>query len=256
MQPPQRIPILDVKVSAVNLDSACAVIDQYIQTKNQGYVCVAPVSTIVSCQENQEYKNVVNSAMMVTPDGMPIVWIARALGYKKVRRTYGPDLTLAVCGYGQDKGYRHFFYGGTAQVCQKLETVLKEKFPRINIAGSYAPPFRDLSEDEEEKVTRMINRAQPDVLWVGLGSPKQDFWMKRTRVKLNVPVTIGVGAAFDFLSGAKRQAPRWMQRCGLEWIFRLGCEPRRLWRRYLIGNSKFIYFLIKDTFKKRVRRLA
>jgi len=248
------IKILGVNVSAVNLDIACRMIDQFIRRKSKSYICIAPVSTIISCQEDDDYKEVINEADMVTPDGMPLVWIARMRGYKDVRRTYGPDLMLAVLNDGQKKNYRHFLYGATPETLDKLMTALKEKFPAINIAGHYAPPFRSFNEGEDQIIVDMINQSNSDILWVGLGSPKQDFWMQRHRDKINVPVIMGVGAAFDFLSGQKKQAPRWMQRSGLEWLFRLVQEPGRLWKRYLLGNSKFMWLLLKDFARKK--RLA
>lgn len=242
----QKIDILGVKVDAVNLGSAWENVAGWVSRKEKAYVCVAPVSTIVSCNEDERYRNVVNAAQMVTPDGMPVVWLARAKGFKKVERTYGPDLLLKVCREGQQSGLRHFFYGGTEEVCRRLRAALTVQFPQLKIAGTYAPPFRELTEQENERIIEMINEAQPDILWVGLGSPKQDFWMSQNRAKLSVPVMLGVGAAFDFLSGIKPQAPRWMQRSGFEWFFRLCCEPRRLWKRYIVGNSKFILLLLRE----------
>lgn len=249
----QKADIGGVKVDAVNLQSAWEIIDGWIRSQAKTYVCVAPVSTIVSCHEDANYRRVVNQAGMVTPDGMPVVWLARRRGFKNVERTYGPDLMLKVCAEGNERGYRHFFYGGTEDVCSKLKDVLQARFPQIAIAGMYAPPFRDLTDYENERVMNMINSARPDILWVGLGSPKQDFWMHQNRAQLNVPVMIGVGAAFDFLSGSKPQAPRWMQRGGLEWLFRLGCEPKRLWKRYLMGNTKFLLLLLQEQFKFRAK---
>jgi len=241
--------ILGVKIDAINLSLACEVIDYWIKTSRNAYICVAPVSTIVSCQEDAAYKEVINQADMVTPDGMPVVWLGRLKGHREVKRTYGPDLMLALCTNGLKKGYRHFLYGGTPETCIKLEDSLRERLPSIQIVGKYSPPFHTMLPQDQQEVVEMINQAKPDIVWVGLGSPKQDFWMKQNRGKLSVPVMIGVGAAFDFLSGMKQQAPRWMQRSGLEWLFRLGCEPRRLWKRYLIGNVKFVYFLIKDSLR-------
>lgn len=234
--------VLGVKVSAVNLNKAFTLISEWVENKVKSYVCVAPVSTIISCQENKDYKNIVNNASMVTPDGMPLVWIAKSQGYGQVSRTYGPDLMLEVCGRGQDKGFRHYLLGGTEHVNEMLETALRKRFPDINIAGRFSPPFSDELQ-EDMNLIDMVNDANPDILWVGLGSPKQDFWMSQHRDRIMAPVMIGVGAAFDFLAGVKPQAPLWMQRWGLEWIFRLCCEPKRLWKRYLIGNSKFIWLL-------------
>ncbi|MEI7997931.1 MAG: WecB/TagA/CpsF family glycosyltransferase [Candidatus Omnitrophota bacterium] len=184
---------------------------------------------------------------MVTPDGAPVAWLCRLKGSPEVRRTYGPDLMLNLC---QETGIKHFFYGGTQKVLEKLEINLKKRYPHINIVGCYAPGFNSQAKVESSVIIDMINSTQADIVWVALGSPKQDFWMHYNRPILNAPVLVGVGAAFDFISGTKPQAPRWMQRCYLEWMFRLCCEPGRLWRRYLIGNSLFIFYTLRDLFKK------
>ncbi len=158
-----------------------------------------------------------------------------------------------VCDFGQTRGYRHYFYGATPEVLERLESRLKNQFPDIKIMGSFSPGFSKQCQDENSEVLQEINRLRPDILWVGLGSPKQDFWMYRHRDKLEVPVMIGVGAAFDFIAGTKPQAPAWMRRTGLEWFFRLCCEPKRLWKRYLIGNSRFLYYLFRDSLMKSWR---
>lgn len=251
----KRVDVCGVPVSAVNIEAACDIIGGWIQSREKVYICVAPVSTIVDCQSDAAYKKVLDNADMITPDGMPVVWVGRLKGDKNISRTYGPDLMLALCEEGQGKGYKHYLYGGTEKTCSLLENVLKQKFPDIDIGGFYAPPFRSAHTLEEDTVIDEINRLNPDILWVGLGSPKQDFWMSEHRGRLNVPVVIGVGAAFDFIAGVKRQAPRWMQRSGLEWLFRFFSEPKRLWRRYLFGNSKFIYLLVKDVFKSKIQIL-
>lgn len=243
----KRIDILGVHLSAVNLDTAAQEIDDWVRTRCKIYVCVAPVSTLVDCQRNPEYRRVVNGADMVTPDGMPVVWLARSKGHADVRRTYGPDLMALMCGRPQ---LRHFFFGGTSQGLALLKERLEKDFPGICIAGMLAPPFRAQAQIEEPAVIDQINAAAADVMWVGLGSPKQDFWMKLNRDRINVPVLVGVGAAFDFVAGLKPQAPRWMQRSGLEWVFRLASEPRRLWKRYLVGNSLFLYYLVRSLFKR------
>jgi len=252
----KRIDICDVPVSSVNINRACDIIDDWITSRKKVYVCVAPVSTIVECQSDSNYKNVLNKAEMITPDGMPLVWVAKFLGDKEIGRTYGPDLMRALCEGGQNQGYKHYFYGGTENTCSLLENVLKKEFSNINIVGHYAPPFKPLHTQEDEEIIDKINQLSPDILWVGLGSPKQDFWMYEHREKLNVPVIIGVGAAFDFLAGTKRQAPVWMRKAGLEWFFRLCCEPKRLWKRYLVGNVKFMYLLIKYGIKSKIGNRA
>ena len=245
------VDILGVKVSAVTPALSCQLIDNWIVSRKKVYLCVAPVSTIVEAQKDFAYKEVLNNAALVTPDGMPLVWIGRSRGNKVIQRTYGPDLMRSLCDYGQTKGYRHYLYGATQETLEMLEGKLKVVFPNIKIAGKYPPPFRGSAELEEDRIVRGINDSQADILWVGIGSPKQDFWMVKHRAILNPPVMIGIGAAFDFLSGRKPQAPRWMQRSGLEWLFRLCWEPQRLWRRYLIGNSLFVLYFIKDCFRKK-----
>ena len=247
----QSIDILGVNISVTDIHRACAYIEDRIARREKTYICIAPVSTVVDCQRDTEYRRIVNGAGMTTPDGVPLVWLGKLRGEKTIKRTYGPDLMQALCGLSQQRGYRHYFLGGTREKNNLLVEKLKTRFPKLEIAGSYAPPLRPIGEIEEGPVLDQINVANPDVLWVGLGSPKQDYWMRNHREKLDVPIMIGVGAAFDFIAGTKRQAPLWMRRCGLEWLFRLCCEPRRLWKRYLFGNTQFIYFLIKDMMKKR-----
>lgn len=242
----KSVDILGTKVSAIDLCDAREVIDGMIQRKGKGYVCVCPVSTIVECDRDAQYRQVVNDAALVTPDGMPTVWIGRLKGYKNISRVYGPDLMLSMCELSSQKRYKNFFYGATDEVLKKLEKKLKEKFPGLEVAGRYSPPFRKLSLEEDMEITEKINLARPDILWVGLGAPKQDFWMHAHRDKLEVSVMLGVGAAFDFLSGYKKQAPLWMRKIGLEWFFRLCCEPRRLAKRYIVGNARFVYLLIHE----------
>ena len=237
--------ILGVNIAETNLQKACQKISEWIDNKEKKYVCIAPASTIVDCQENESYKKVINSSGMTTPDGMPLVWIGKAKGVD-IERTYGPDLLQAMNKLSEDKGYRNYFYGGTQESIELFVSKMKEMYPKLNIVGSVAPPIRKINEIESDETLSKINEAKPDILWVGLGSPKQDFWMYNHREKLDASVIIGVGAAFDFLAGIKKQAPVWMQRSGLEWFFRLCSEPKRLWRRYLIGNSKFIFYLLRD----------
>lgn len=245
--------ILGINFSAVNLPEACQYIEELLLQKAKTYVCVCPVSTIMAAQEDEEFRNIVNSADLVTTDGMPSVWIGKLKGYKSIGRVYGPDLMLKFCELSQAKGYRHYFYGATEEVLHKLSRRLKERFPRLVICGQYAPAFRELTEEEDQVIVDQINATNPDIVWVGLGSPKQDLWITRHRDRVDASVFLAVGAAFDFLSGNKPQAPRWIQRAGLEWFFRLCCEPHRLWYRYLIGNTKFIYLLVKDCFRKNSR---
>jgi len=242
----ETMEILGVNIDVTNLPDAVRTIEEWIESRYKTYVCIAPVATIMDCQRDKDYMKVINMAGMATPDGMPLVWTGRLRGKHKINRTYGPDLMNALCDISLDKGYRHYFYGGTKEANEILVKNLKERFPGLIVAGHYAPPFRSGNNREDGQVLEEINNSRADILWVGLGSPKQDYWMYHHREQLNVPVMVGVGAAFDYMAGIKKQAPRWMQRTGLEWFFRLCSEPKRLWKRYMFGNSKFIYLLFQD----------
>jgi N-acetylglucosaminyldiphosphoundecaprenol N-acetyl-beta-D-mannosaminyltransferase len=240
--------LLGTKVSVTDIDKASRDIIDNITKGFKGYVCVAPASTIVECYKDPSLKDIINKSFITTPDGMPLVWIGKLKGHKSINRTYGPDLMLKLCEKGQDIRIKHFFYGGREDSVRKLIYGLKGKFADLEVAGYYSPPFRDIHYREEKNIIDQINNSGADILWVGIGSPKQEYWMHEHRGLINVPIMIGSGAAFDFLSGAKKQAPLWMQRSGLEWLFRLISEPGRLWKRYLIGNTMFILLVIKEFF--------
>ncbi len=246
MWTPPRVDILGVDVSAINMAMALGIIEGWIARRESHYVCVTGVHGVMESQRDGALRRIHNQAGLVTPDGMPLVWLSRLKGFRHVDRVYGPDLMLALCERSAATGYRHFFYGGAAGVPQQLADVLQKRFPGLRVVGTYSPPFRPLSPEEDEQVVRMINAADPDIVWVGLGSPKQEYWMAEHRARLAAPVLIGVGAAFDFLTGRKPQAPCWMQRAGLEWLFRLLTEPRRLWRRYLINNPLFVALVVLE----------
>jgi N-acetylglucosaminyldiphosphoundecaprenol N-acetyl-beta-D-mannosaminyltransferase len=241
-----RANILGVGVSAIDPDFALGCIDTWIENDQREYVVVSTVHTIMECQKSPLLRTAVNNAGMVTPDGMPLVWLANWESDYPVKRVYGPDLMLAVCERSLQRGYKHFFYGGAAGVPELLADKLKTRYPGLQIAGTYSPPFRRLSSKEEGRVNEMINEANPDIVWVGLGTPKQDLWMAKHRPGLNAPVIIAVGAAFDFHTSRLPQAPPWMQQNGLEWLFRLLQEPTRLWYRYLVYNPWFILKIIQQ----------
>lgn len=233
--------MLGVGVSAIDMPMALDRIDGWIKARDRHYVCVCPVHSIMECRRSPAVRSVFNAAGMVTPDGMPVVWVAHTKGFGQVRRVYGPDLMLAELEHSRSAGHRHFFYGGAAGVGEKLADAMRQRFPGIEIAGVHEPPFASLDELTTSRTAELINAAMPDIVWVGMSSPKQDMWMARMRPSLDAPVLIAVGAAFDFLSGAVRQAPRWMQRSGLEWLYRLGTDPGRLWKRYLVDNPWFVW---------------
>lgn len=243
-KPPARVNILGVGISAINMAQALDQVACWIEQRQQEYVVVCPVHTVMLTQSDPDYRALVNRAGMVTPDGMPLVFLSRRMNHKHVGRVYGPDLMLALSEFSVSRGYRHYYYGGAEGVPELLADTLAQRYAGLQVVGTCSPPFRALTPEEDQAIVDRINAAEPDIVWVGLGCPKQDIWMAEHRAKLNAPVLIGVGAAFDFLSGRKRQAPRWMQRSGLEWFHRLLSEPRRLWHRYLVYNPLFVYFVL------------
>jgi N-acetylglucosaminyldiphosphoundecaprenol N-acetyl-beta-D-mannosaminyltransferase len=238
MEQAPRVNILGVGISAINQDYALNQIDGWIQAGRRHYVSVCTVHTVMECQNDSAMRNAVNNAGMATPDGMPLVWLAK--------RDSEHAVELAVCQRSVERRYKHFFYGGAVEVPELLSAELRSQFPGLQVVGTYSPPYRDLTQQEEQEIIAAINQVDPDIIWVGLGTPKQDLWMARHRSTLNAPVLIGVGAAFDFHTKRLPQAPLWMQRSGLEWFFRLSREPSRLWYRYLVYNPAFIVSVLRQ----------
>jgi N-acetylglucosaminyldiphosphoundecaprenol N-acetyl-beta-D-mannosaminyltransferase len=228
----ERENILGVNISAVNLEQTLEIIGSWINTQSQNYVCVTPAHSIMECYHRPEFRNIFNASGLTTPDGMSIVWLLKLLGNPHVSRVYGPDLMLEIFKHSIERGWKHYLYGGAPQVAEKLATTMQQRFHGLRITGIYCPPFRPLTSGEDKFVIDQINYSQADIVWVGISTPNQECWMADHLGIVNAPVMIGVGAAFDFLSGVKPQAPRWVQRIGFEWLFRLFTEPRRLWRRY------------------------
>jgi N-acetylglucosaminyldiphosphoundecaprenol N-acetyl-beta-D-mannosaminyltransferase len=227
-----RVNVLGLGVTPLNLSLAVEVFAQWIARREKRYVCVAAVHTVMACRHDPALLRICNGSGMTTPDGMPLVWLSRRAGHRHVERVYGPDLMAAACADGLKPGYRHFFYGGEPGAAEALAMKLETRFPELQVAGTLSPPFGEMAEAEEAALNERINASKADIVWVGLGTGTQEHWMGRNRPRLDAPVLIGVGAAFDFLSGRKPQAPRWLQRRGMEWFFRLATEPRRLWPRY------------------------
>jgi N-acetylglucosaminyldiphosphoundecaprenol N-acetyl-beta-D-mannosaminyltransferase len=238
--PPPRVNVLGVGVSALNLDLAGTTLAQAVEAGTRGYVCVTGVHGVSEAQSDPGFRQILNRSLLNTPDGMPMVWMGKLQGHKTMGRVYGPDLMLLVCELSQARGYSHFFYGGAPGVAEELRRQLQRRFPGLKVVGTYCPPFRPLNETEELELARLVNGVKPDFLWVGLSTPKQEKFMAAYWQKLDARIFLGVGAAFDFHAGRVRQAPRWMQRSGLEWLFRLACEPRRLWKRYFKNNPLFL----------------
>jgi N-acetylglucosaminyldiphosphoundecaprenol N-acetyl-beta-D-mannosaminyltransferase len=207
------------------------------------WIAVTGMHGVTEAQHDPRLKAILNDADLVVADGFPLVWLGRRKGHALRRRVYGPEAMLTFCEATAQKGYRHFFYGGAPGVAAGLAEKLCQRFPGLVSAGTWCPPYRALTELENGEVVAAIEQARPDIVWVGLSTPKQERWMSENCERLSPCVLVGVGAAFDFLSNRKRQAPHWMREHGLEWLFRLLQEPRRLWRRYLIGGTEFAFLV-------------
>ena len=235
----KRINILGVGLSVLNLQTALTALAEVVRERRKGYICVTGVHGVMEAQDDANFKKILNAAFLCTPDGMPMVWAGKLNGQREMNRVYGPDLMLDVCAWSETSGAKHFFYGGADGVAELLAQKLKLKFPKLEIVGTFTPPFRALNTDEEKKLREQVAATQPDIFWIGLSTPKQDKFMAEFLPKLDTTLMIGVGAAFDFHSGRVKQAPRWMQRSGLEWFYRLCSEPRRLAKRYFKNNPLF-----------------
>jgi N-acetylglucosaminyldiphosphoundecaprenol N-acetyl-beta-D-mannosaminyltransferase len=235
-----RVNILGVRVIPLDIADAVRTLDDWQSEGRRDYVCCVSVHGLVTAQRDAAIRDALNGAGLATQDGMPLVWWSRGAGFANARRVSGSDLLDAMCALAPSRGHRHYFYGGSTLVVEQLVSSLTRRYPGLTIAGYRSPPFRALSETEDEADVAAINETSPDYVWVGLGMPKQEQWMVSHVGRIDATALIGVGAAFDFLAGTKPRAPGWMQRSGLEWLFRLGSEPRRLAHRYLIDNSIFI----------------
>jgi N-acetylglucosaminyldiphosphoundecaprenol N-acetyl-beta-D-mannosaminyltransferase len=241
-----RFDVLGVQISAVDMAGALAEITRWINEGDRHYVCVTGVHGVMEAQRDETLRLIHNRSGLTTPDGMPMVWAGRYAGFSGVKRVYGPDLMLAMSERAAQRGWSCYLYGGKEGVADRAAARLVSAFPRLRIVGSYSPPFRALTDPEDIEVIERINGSKPDIVWVGLSTPKQEHWMAAHRDKLTAPVLIGVGAAFDIHAGVVRQAPLWMQRSGLEWLFRMGIEPRRLARRYLSNNPRFVIRVLRS----------
>ncbi len=240
---PDQVKILGVRVDPTSYQAVVSQVESWARRNESRYVCVANVHMVMEAHDSQIFRDIVNSADLVTPDGMPLVWLLRRWGYPQQQRVYGPDLTRHLVDMSEKAGIPVGFYGGSSETLQGLIDHLTNGHPGLNITYSYSPPFRTLTSDEDQSVIRAINAAAPKILFVGLGCPKQETWMAAHKSKIP-SVMIGVGAAFDFYAGTKQQAPSWMQKLGVEWLFRLVLEPGRLWRRYLYHNPRFLAFIL------------
>jgi N-acetylglucosaminyldiphosphoundecaprenol N-acetyl-beta-D-mannosaminyltransferase len=240
-----RVDVLGVGISVLTMDLAVDEIARWIDAREQHYVCITGVHGVMESQSDPELLAIHNASGLTTPDGMPMVWSGKWAGAKHMERVYGPDLMLEVCERAAREGWRMYFYGGGDGIPEELAVRLTARFPGLIVAGTHSPPFRALSQDEIEAEIAMINATEPDIVWVGLSTPKQERWMSLRTGRVTAPVFVGVGAAFDMHAGNLRQAPGWMQRSGLEWLFRLVMEPRRLWKRYFTNNPRFVLRILR-----------
>jgi N-acetylglucosaminyldiphosphoundecaprenol N-acetyl-beta-D-mannosaminyltransferase len=239
--PPPAQEVLGVPLALTDYERTMDWIDQTVAADGRGYICVAAVHTVMASQEDPELRAAVLASDLTVPDGQPLVWAMNALGHDMPSRVYGPELMDRYCARAARTGARVYLYGGRNQgALAQLARNLRLRHPGLRIVGGYAPPFRPLTGEETQAITREINQSRADVVWVGIGVPKQEKWMAAMRDRLTAPVLVGVGAAFDFHAGLVPQAPEWMQRFGLEWAYRLSREPRRLWKRYLRYNPRFV----------------
>jgi len=242
-QPPAVAPhfkVLGVRVDAVQIPEVVSLMEGWIRERAAvHYIAVTGMHGVMEAQQDPGFRAILNAADLVVPDGMPLVWLGRWHDHPLRRRVYGPELMETFCRL-TGPAYRHFFYGGGPGVAVRLTEILKRRYG-VNTVGIYSPPFRPLTDQESEQVRCQIQETAPDVVWVGLSTPRQERWMYEQRRRLAVPLMAGVGAAFDFIAGRVKQAPTWMRESGLEWFFRLSHEPRRLWRRYIISGSKFLW---------------
>jgi N-acetylglucosaminyldiphosphoundecaprenol N-acetyl-beta-D-mannosaminyltransferase len=238
---PDAVSILGIPLAMTDYTATMDWMDATIAHGEKGYICVAATHTVMVCDEDPELREAVLNSSLTLPDGQPLVWAMNALGGDLQDRVYGPELMARYCDRAARRGTRMYLYGGRNQgALVQLALNLRQRFPGVQIVGGYSPPFRDLSEEEEDAIVGEMNGSNADVIWVGVGAPKQEKWMAAMRDRLDAAVLVGVGAAFDFHAGLVPQAPMWMQSAGLEWLFRMAQEPRRLAPRYVRYNPRFI----------------
>ena len=236
----KRVNILGVGISAVNMQQALSHCNDVISRKGREYICVTGVHGIMEAQSDDHFRSILNQSFLCVPDGMPTVWVGRARGHRHMQRVYGPEFMLNLCNQSVSRGYRHFLYGGNDGVAEELAAELCRRMPGLQIVGTYTPPFRQLNTSEIQDLEVRIRNCKPHILWVGLSTPKQERFMRTYFNRLDTNLMIGVGAAFDIHIGRVKDAPSWMKVAGLQWVHRLIQEPRRLWKRYLINNPKFM----------------
>lgn len=242
-----RASVLGVGIHAIDMATAVRESERLLAGHEKGYVCLTGVHGVMEAHRNPDLRNILNSAFLCLPDGMPTVWVGQWQGHRQMRRVYGPDYMMEMCRRSQLMGYRHFLYGGAPGVVDQLKSRLQAQMPWLDIVGTYTPPYAPLSARQECDLSCLLDRAKPDILWVGLSTPKQERFMAQYGPRLDVKLMAGVGAAFDLHAGLRRDAPRWMKEVGLQWLHRLAQEPVRLGPRYLRHNPRFAWEILRQT---------
>jgi N-acetylglucosaminyldiphosphoundecaprenol N-acetyl-beta-D-mannosaminyltransferase len=250
--PPSSVEILGIPIALIDYDATLGWIDRAISARHRGYLCVSPVHLLMVAQDDPDVFDAVTGSDFVVPDGQPLVWALRSLGADSPSRVYGPDLMIEACRRASTTGAKMYLFGGRNDgALVQLTLNLRRRFPGLQIVGGYSPPYRPATPDEERAIAAEINASGADIVWVGTGQPKQELWMAQMRSQLEAPVLIGVGAAFDFHAGLVPQAPAVLQEIGLEWAYRLAREPRRLWKRYLRYNPRFVVDFARQLLARR-----
>lgn len=237
----QRLNILGVGVHDITMTKACQAIEEAITEHRKGYVCVTNVHVVMEAQDHGDFKKLLNDSFLTLPDGRPLVWVGRMRGSRVIEQVGGPEIMVELCELSRSRGYTHFFYGGAPGIAEKLRDRFRERFPGLNVVGTYTPPYRPLNKEEQCELRRLFEQVKPDITWIGLGAPKQELFMANYLGSLNTTVMIGVGAAFDMHTGVISDAPLWAKRWGVAWLFRLAQDPERLAGRYLRTNPRFIW---------------
>lgn len=235
-----RANVLGVGISAINMGQALLLFEDWLSRGEKGYVCVTGVHGVMEAQKDASFRKILNESLITTPDGMPTVWVGRLEGFKNMGRVFGPDLMDEICRLSVGRGYTHFFYGGRPGVAEALRRVMTARHRGLRVVGTYTPPFGSLSQEEEKSVLSLISEKKPDIIWVGISTPKQEKFMAEYSGKLDAKIMVGVGAAFDLHTGLIVDAPAWVKTIGLQWFHRFLQDPKRLWKRYFQNNPRFL----------------
>jgi N-acetylglucosaminyldiphosphoundecaprenol N-acetyl-beta-D-mannosaminyltransferase len=238
-----RANVLGVAVSAINMDLAVDLASRWIDAGRPGYVCLTGVHGVMEARADHAFRRILNRAAINAPDGMPMTWVGRLQGFRQMDRIFGPDFMAGMCRLSAERGYRNFLYGGQPGVAELLRDNLQAKLPGLRVTGTYTPPFSNLTPEQERDMVARVRESKPQILWVGLGTPKQERFMAQYLHRLEVPLLVGVGAAFDYQTGRIRDCSAWVKRAGLQWAHRAMQDPARLWKRYLRNNPIFLWHI-------------